>query len=203
MQRWCFPRALPAGDRSFSGLRFRRPRLSHRGANAWRPNCVGGSRSACREANLAPLESKAIPGDGVAGKAFGSCVAISGAWATVGAPADAWNGADTGAAYLPGGLGSGWKTVGKLTARDRIRGLKAGTAYLFQRTEGSWVQDGQLLTGDGGGRDLLGSTIGASSCSVIIGAPGAATRGAGSGASYVYEWCVPTEPVFVPLSLAP
>ena len=55
-----------------------------------------------------------------------------------------------------------------------------GSAYIFRRVAGSWIEEAQLLPADGAGGDLFGFSISISGTTVLVGAPG-------KSAAYVFE----------------
>lgn len=75
----------------------------------------------------APVWTKVIASDGAAGDQFGTSVAISGSAAIAGAPADGDAGLDSGSAYMFERVGGVWMEVAKLTASDAAAGDRFGT----------------------------------------------------------------------------
>ncbi|MFV2067151.1 MAG: FG-GAP repeat protein, partial [Pirellulales bacterium] len=88
-------------------------------------------------------QDKLYPSDrGAGGQGFGFSVDLEGDWLIVGAPDDQGNGA------------------------------YAGAAYLFERTSGSWRQVKKLTADDAAAGDAFGRSVGFSSGTAIVGAPG-------------------------------
>jgi hypothetical protein len=158
-------------------------------------------------------EAKLLASDGQAGDRFGSAVAVSGDFALVGAPWDDDRGLDAGAAYLFfRDSQGGWTQVAKLLADDGQaadsfgaavdvdgdaavvgalledeRGLNAGAAYVFRRSnDGTWTQEQKLLAGDGAATDFFGAAVAISGDRAAIGAYQDDDTGADSGAAYVF-----------------
>jgi len=63
---------------------------------------------------------------------------------------------------------------------DQDNGFSAGSAYVFGRSEGSWVEVTKLLATDGGEFDYFGADVCIEGSTIAIGAPGAC-------AVYVFE----------------
>jgi hypothetical protein len=130
-------------------------------------------------------------------------LSATGDHALIGAPlADTGRGGtDAGAAYVFGRSGSGWTQEAKLEADDGVgadefgqsvslsamadraivgaprddtlRGLRAGSAYVFARTGTTWSREAKLVAGDGTAGATFGSSVSLSSSGdrVLIGAP--------------------------------
>ena len=109
-------------------------------------------------ANASAVElAKLTAGDGAADDRFGWSVSISGDYAIVGA-------------YL-----------------DNDKGSNSGSAYIFQRTGGSWTQVDKLTAGDGAAGDWFGESVSISGDYAIVGAYGDDDKGSASGSAYVYK----------------
>jgi hypothetical protein len=155
--------------------------------------------------------------DGTAEDSFGDAVAASenGATAVIGADGSA-DGA--GAAYIFGRTDGSWNQQAKLTADDgddgddfgvtaavsdagnRIivgaekdedpGGPLAGSAYIFDWSNGSWEQQSKLTTGNGDGNVFFGRsvTVAGDGATAIVGAPLDNNPGSpGSGSVYSFE----------------
>ncbi|CAN5604906.1 hypothetical protein BH10BAC3_BH10BAC3_04090 [soil metagenome] len=95
----------------------------------------------------------------VAGDFFGNSVAISGNYAVIGAPA---------------------KTVGGH--------IYQGSAYIFFKNGNTWLQQQELLQGDGAEGDFFGSAVAINGTTTVIGAYNKTENGyAGHGAAYVFN----------------
>jgi hypothetical protein len=100
--------------------------------------------------------TKIVAGDAQANDRFGSCVAISGDYAIVGAPGENQLGTD------------------------------AGAAYVFPRTDtNTWGPGAKILAGGGQAGDQFGTSVGISGDRAVVGAPGPG-GGSGAGAGYLY-----------------
>jgi hypothetical protein len=61
--------------------------------------------------------------------------------------------------------------------------VKAGSAYVFVRTGGVWLQQAKLVADDAGAADVFGSSVAIEGDTVVVGAPGDDGR---IGAAYVF-----------------
>jgi hypothetical protein len=102
-------------------------------------------------------DAKLTPSDGATFDAFGP-VAVSGVTAVVGASGDDELGASS----------------------------NTGSAYVFTRLGATWTEQAKLTPLDAGIGDLFGSFLSISNDSVLIGAPGHSSAGAGAGTAYVF-----------------
>lgn len=141
------------------------------------------------------------------GALFGSALSISGQTLVVGAPGDAAGGI----VYVYLNDGANWQLQQAITADsagpsarfghsvaiegERIivgapgAASRAGAAFIFERSAGSWTQTARLDASDAGAGHRLGSSVAISGDSVIVGAPNRPTVGSGNfaqGAGYVY-----------------
>jgi hypothetical protein len=81
---------------------------------------------------------------------------------------------------------------------DDDGGAESGSAYLFQRSAGSWSQAVKLTPGDGAAGDWFGRSVSLDGATVLIGAPGVDDAGADSGSAYVFtlsgtQWTLQAE----------
>lgn len=149
--------------------------------------------------------------DGLADDAFGSSVAISGSFAIVGAPTDdVADNASQGSAYIFEYDDNAWVQRAKLTAEDGFPSDNFGTsvaisgdtvvigaenddivfandnqgsAYVFTRVAGVWVQQAKITSSDGTSGDDFGRSVAIFGSTVVVGAPGAEVQ----GAAYVFN----------------
>ena len=73
---------------------------------------------------------------------------------------------------------------------DNVNGVRAGSAYIFQRNQGglnSWGQVTKLLADDGVTLDFFGRSVAINGDSIVIGAAGAAAGGLNAGAAYIFQ----------------
>ena len=96
-------------------------------------------------------------GDGATFDRFGTSVAISGDTIVVGATGD-----DDG--------GSG-----------------AGTAFVFDRQDGQWVETAKLIAADSSDRARFGAMVSIDSDTIIVGAPEEDEKGTNAGAVYIFQ----------------
>ena len=70
---------------------------------------------------------------------------------------------------------------------DDEDGNRSGSAYVFERVGGTWVEQQKLTASDGGAVDDFGRAVSLSSDQALIGTPGDDDRATNAGAAYVYE----------------
>ena len=143
-------------------------------------------------------EQKLIASDGGIFENFGSSVAISGSTIVVGAPRDnIGSNSLQGSAYVFNRQGGSWVEMQKLTASDgaafdsfgfsvavsgstivvgatfdNIGGnLLQGSAYVFNRQGGSWVETQKLTASDGAANNLFGNSVAVSGATIVVSAP--------------------------------
>ncbi len=140
-------------------------------------------------------ETKITAGDAGAGDQFGRSVSISGDYAIVGADNDDTGGDRSGSAYIFVRTDSGWVEQAKLTASDATSGdefgysvsisgdyaivgarvdgdatEQAGSAYIFMRTDSSWVEQAKLIANDATPSDQFGWSVAISGDHAVVGA---------------------------------
>jgi hypothetical protein len=101
-------------------------------------------------------QQKLLASDGADFDGFGWSVALSGTTMLIGAPLNDDNGDGS------------------------------GSAYVFDRSGATWVQQQKLLAPDGAKYDNFGSSVSISGDTALIGAPYDADMGSGAGAAYVF-----------------
>ncbi len=158
-------------------------------------------------------QAKLTASDAAGNDRFGCSVSISGDRAIVGAYGNDDAGSSSGAAYLFERSGSAWVQQPKLTASDAAAvdrfgdavsvcgdyafvgatldddyGEDSGSAYVFHREGGNWVEVDKLTTEEpGSDYDLFGASVAVASDYAIVGAYGANDGGANPGAAYVFK----------------
>ena len=157
-------------------------------------------------------EAKLLASDGAADDHFGFSVSISGECAVVGAVLDDDNGNASGSVYVFKRTGTSWEQEARLLASDVAagdvfgyslsisgdyavvgaygdddNGTDAGSAYLFKRTDTSWIEEAKLLPPDGGVIDWFGSSVSISGDYVIVGAQFDDENGISSGSAYLFK----------------
>jgi hypothetical protein len=164
-----------------------------------------------RAAGVWTLQAKLTASDGAAGDSFGYAVALDGDTAVVGAFSDDAPAGNSGSAYIFTRSGAVWTEQAKLTAADGTGGDMfgyavalsgdtavigafaddapagdSGSAYVFTRTAGVWIQQTKLTASDGTGANFFGFSVGASGDTAVIGAHGNDALGGDAGAAYVF-----------------
>ncbi len=158
------------------------------------------------------VEAKLLASDGTAGNYFGNAVSISGDYAVVGAVADDDNGNISGSAYVFKRSGTSWMEEAKLIVSDGEPGDEfgrsvsisgdyavigsildddngdaSGSAYVFKRTDTSWIVEAKLLASDGAASDFFGSAVSISGDYAVVGAWADDDNGPISGSAYVFK----------------
>jgi hypothetical protein len=157
-------------------------------------------------------DTKLIAFDAFASDQFGYSVAVSGDTSVVGARTDNNAGVlSAGSAYVFLRNNGVWGLQAKLTASDAIVRQRfgtavaidgdtivvgsdsngqgntgAGSAYVFVRSGGSWTQESKLTASDASVRDGLGTALGISGESIVVGAFRNDAGGADAGSAYVF-----------------
>jgi len=143
---------------------------------------------------------------------FGTAVSISGNIAIVGAFENDDDGLNSGSAYIFELEGDTWTEVAKLTASDAdaedlfgvfldISGTQAivsaqrnddagtdsGSAYIFEKIDGTWTEVAKLTAADGAEEDLFGRSVSISGSTAVVGAMYDDDDGPNSGSVYIFE----------------
>ncbi len=159
-----------------------------------------------------PEIDKLTASDGAADDWFGQAVSISGDTAIVGAYGNDDKGDSSGSAYIFQRSGTSWVQQAKLTASDGAvagyfgksvslsgdtaivgaygdddKGSLSGSAYIFQRSGTSWVQQAKLTASDGAVVDFFGISVSISGDTAIVGAHGDDDNGSSSGSAYIFQ----------------
>ncbi len=168
-----------------------------------------------RELNLA-FHEKLTATDPDRQDNFGRATDIQGGYAIVGAPnEDQPNGEQSGAAYVFRRDGATWRHEAKLVASDGDgadqfgtavaltdgvaivgaiadedpHGDEGGSAYVFERADGSWSEQAKLVSDDGRLLDSFGAavTLSDDGTTAVVGAPGhRGNNGNDAGAVYLF-----------------
>lgn len=166
-----------------------------------------------RDANTIVEQAKLTASDGYRDARFGNSVSVSGDIALVGAHRDRSKGENSGAAYVFRRSDNVWREEAKLTADDGFQdqqfgwsvsvfGQRAligtladptknltGEAYIFEKTNQGWVQQGKLTPVDGSPWRKFGSSVSLAENLALIGAPGKDPNDEHSaGAAYIFIW---------------
>jgi len=185
-------------------------------AGAWGDADNGGDSGSAyiftRSGSTWIQQAKLLASDGTADDEFGYSVSIDGDYAFVGAPWDDDNGVDSGSAYIFTRSGSNWTQQAKLLASDGANydrfagsvsidgdyiivgawydadnGVDSGSAYVFNRSGSTWIQQVKLLASDGAAWDEFGYSVSIDNDYAIVGAWGDADNGIISGSAYVFN----------------
>lgn len=150
--------------------------------------------------------------DARGGEQFGSAVAMRGDRIVVGAPFDAERGFNSGAVYVLSRFGDRWMHEAKLTTAetvgaaqlggsvalgddlvligarsDNAGGSASGSAFLFRRANGKWIQEARLVSADAAPMDFFGWSVALHDDRALIGARLSNTFGPLVGAAYLFE----------------
>ena len=156
--------------------------------------------------------TKLTAADASSGAVFGREVALTDGVALVGAELDDVHGADSGSAYVFERTPAGWVQTAKLVpdigaageffgasvavaadvavvgaSRDSSLGEFAGSAYVFERAAGGWVQTAKLTAPDARPFDGFGTSVALSGSRVLVGSFRAWGQGELAGAAYLFE----------------
>jgi hypothetical protein len=152
---------------------------------------------------------KLVALDGSGGDMFGAAVSLQGNIAVIGAPGDADNGGSSGSSYVFERTDSGWIETAKLLPSDgnvgdyfgsavSISGENiligafgdnnaAGSAYVFTRSGGIWLEDTKLVATDGLPDDEFGFGVDLEEDFAIIGAWMDGVDAYAQGSAYVFK----------------
>ena len=153
-----------------------------------------------------------LASDGAPGDLFGTSVKISGDVVVVAALRDDDNGEDSGSAYIYEKVAGRWTETAKLlasdgeahdqfgffvgvsgttalvTARfDEDNGNKSGSAYIYEKVAGRWVETQKLVPSDGAAGDQFGYGCSLWGTTAVISSVFDDDRGQDSGSVYVFE----------------
>ena len=154
-------------------------------------------------------QAKLTGSDGAANHWFGRSVALDGDTALVGARCDDDHGYCSGSAYIFTGSGGDWIEQAKLTASDgetldhfgsavALDGHNAligayraneesGSAYVFTRRDGKWIEQAKLTPSDGAAGDWFGVSVTLDGDNVLIGSSHDDDNGSDSGSAYLFS----------------
>jgi len=157
-------------------------------------------------------QDKLTPFVGVASQELGRAVALYGETALLGAPGDAENGTNAGAAFVFTRVNGIWSERAKLTASDgeawdelglavaldggtsyiAARGdddvdEDAGAVYVFNGSDALWGEGDKITASDGASYDAFGSSVDAVGEVLIVGASADDDAGDSSGGAYAFH----------------
>lgn len=153
-------------------------------------------------------QAKLLASDGAAGDSFGTSVSVSGDTAIVASPGDDDRGVNSGSAYIFEKVGGAWTQQAKLLASDGAaddtlgksvaisgdaaivgaiwhdhRGDNSGSAYVYEKVDGVWTEQAELLASDGQAWDQFGFSVSIAGNTAVVGAHALAR----SGSAYAFE----------------
>jgi hypothetical protein len=157
-------------------------------------------------------QAKLLASDGAAGDYFSAyAVSLSNDTALIGAAGNDDNGAESGSAYVFLRTGTTWTELATLLTSDGAsgdsfggsvslfgdtaiigaggdddNGMDSGSAYVFIRTNITWVQEAKLLASGGSAGDVFGWDVALDGDTAFIGAYYDDDNGADSGSAYVF-----------------
>ncbi len=195
-----------SGDTAVAGAPFN----DDNGANS------GSAYVFTRSGLIWTQQAKLLPGDGATDDQFGWSISLSdaGDTALIGANWDNDNGANSGSAYAFTRSGSVWTQQVKLLAGDGAasdefghsvsisangdtaligarsdddNGFGSGSAHVFKRSGGAWMQGVKILPGDGDSPDNFGFSVSIDGDTALVGAHADEDNGTGSGSAYVFD----------------
>jgi len=155
---------------------------------------------------------KLLPLDASPNDLYGNAIDMTEDYMVVGAHLDTDLGFSAGAAYVYERSGTNWTEVQKLTASDGNfddrfgfdvsvagntilvgaygtdpAGPQSGSAYVFERIGGTWVETQKLLPSDGSADSRFGISMDLDPTRALIGANFDSQVATGAGAAYVFE----------------
>lgn len=156
-------------------------------------------------------QAKLLASDETAGDYFGWSVSLSDDTALIGADGNDDNGAESGSAYVFIRVGVNWIQQAKLLALDSVardyfgwsvslssdvaligapfdddHGEESGSAYVFNRTGSTWVQQAKLNPSDSSAADRFGWRLCLSNDTAMFGVRWDMDNGVDSGSAYVF-----------------
>ena len=157
--------------------------------------------------------AKLVSSDAEEGDTFGESIAYSGGTVIIGAPIDHVSTDHTGAAYVYEIHGQAWTQVQKLKGSDATFGaefgrcvaiegdiavvgafhddalglLASGSAFVFERIAGTWVETAKLVASDAMTDESFGTAVAVLSDRIIVGAQYDSHLDQYVGSGYVFE----------------
>ena len=157
-------------------------------------------------------QDKFLASDGTVDDYFGRSIAISGETAVIGAWGDDTQGSRAGAAYVFGRTGETWTEQDKLLAsdgtfndsfglsvaisgdstvigasgNDNPNGTSSGSAYVFVRSDGVWIEQTKIAASDGAAYDAFGNSVCISGKAAVVGAYLDDDNDDSSGSAYLF-----------------
>jgi parallel beta-helix repeat protein len=158
-------------------------------------------------------EQKLLADDGAESDGFGGSVSISGDTAVVGASGDDDSGSESGSVYIFENIDGLWAQTTKLIPTDgnildyfggsvsisgnhviagahlhtTVKGSYSGSAYIFEKIGGVWMEAAKIVASDGDAADWFGCSVSISGDKAIVGAMGDDDKGSNFGSAYIFE----------------
>lgn len=157
------------------------------------------------------VENKITAGDAAADDQFGQAAAINDDTVIVGVRFDDDAGLESGSAYVFVRSAGAWTQEAKITASDAAAGdwfghsvsvngdtaivgavedddagERSGSAYVFVRSAGAWIQQAKLTASDAAAGDAFGASVSVDGNTAIIGARADDDAGDASGSAYIF-----------------
>jgi hypothetical protein len=142
-------------------------------------------------------QAKILASDGTVEDCFGNAISLYGDTALIGAKGDADHGINTGSVYVFTRNGTSWTQQAKLLASDGAeqdgfgfsvslsgdtaligawhdddKASDSGSAYVFTRTDATWMQQAKLFASNGAVNDFFGEVVSLNGDTALIGASG-------------------------------
>jgi len=199
-------------DVSINSLALSLPAGDYTNTVTFTNDTSGVSQTRTVELDVILEKTKLIAFDGASADEFGISVAIDDNFAIVGARLDDDKGTNSGSAYIFQRSGGTWLQQAKLTASDGSSydffgnsvamsgdvalvgaylddddGTNSGSAYIFQRSGGTWLQQAKLTASDGSSDDNFGFSVAIEGDFAIVGAYGDDDQGSASGSAYIFQ----------------
>ena len=172
-------------------------------------NCNGSAYIFHRNGTTWTEQAKLMATDITSGF-FGWSVSIDGDYAVIGACGDNSNGSWSGSAYMFQRNGTTWIMQAKLTTSiaaafdyfgtsvfisgdytvigaPGYQGTNCSSAYIFQRSETTWIEQAILIPSDGEDYDFFGQSVSILGDYAIIGAPGSFYYEPSTGSAYIFH----------------
>jgi len=155
--------------------------------------------------------AKLLAADGAEWDLFGISVAVDGDTAVIGAQRDDDHGAESGSVYVFTRSDGVWTQGAKLLPSDGVedswfghsvavdgdilvigsprndaQGSNSGSAYVFTRSNGVWIEQAKLIPNDAFQGDIFGLSVAVDGDTAVIGAHSSGTPTLSSGAAYVF-----------------
>ncbi|MCB9915512.1 MAG: FG-GAP repeat protein [Planctomycetes bacterium] len=172
----------------------------------------GGAYVFAKSGGAWAQQAKLLPSDGGISQRFGWSADVDGDTAVVGAIFGNGLASVSGCAYVFTRSGTAWTQQAKLqasdgassdwfsrslaisgdsiaigSAQDDDNGLESGSAYVYDRVGGAWVEAAKLKPSDGAAGDTFGEGLSIAGDLLVVGSPQDDDAGSASGSAYVFR----------------